>query len=100
METSQPINQWLRDGKLVYILHETGKYRKGEPIVSNKFCLSVYPDYAHGITDQDAEKVAKKMAAADDLLEACVKLVSEADTEGLTEDTLNKIEAAIKKATE
>lgn len=54
-------NKWIVDGSFAYQLHETGRYTKGVPEQCNKFYFRVYPDYAHGITDEDAAKVVSEL---------------------------------------
>lgn len=54
---------WIKEGKFLYMLHQIG-YKHGEPQLSNKFYFQVQPDYAHGITDQDAENQANQIFIA------------------------------------
>ena len=61
--------KWIRDGKTVYSLHQTG-WNKGEPLMSNRFSLNVYPDYRLENAEQEAEANARLIASAPLLLEA------------------------------
>lgn len=57
----------LQEGRTLYILHETGKFVKGEKELCNKFYLSVQPDYGRGITDEHAIEFATDLKKKSDM---------------------------------
>jgi hypothetical protein len=58
MDTERKPEQWIRDGKTVYLLHQVG-WHKGEPLMTNKFSFQVYPDYRMEDAEKQAEEVAE-----------------------------------------
>lgn len=103
-----------REGRTVYSLHKTGKYnRDGSQELCNQFYFTVYPDYAHGVTDEEAEEVAVMVSAAPELLEALQNLLLIENLIQYPDDTkeehqgeaeavssfINQAKAAITKAT-
>lgn len=72
-------NKWIVDKSFAYTLHETGRFVKGKPELCNKFYFRVYPDYTHGITDEDAAKVVSELMSAkeerDSLIEHLENLI-------------------------
>jgi hypothetical protein len=66
-------NKWITDKTFAYMLHETGRFVKGEPELCNKFYFRVYPDYAHGITDEDAAKVVSELIIAKEERDLLIK---------------------------
>ena len=105
METKFAKQEWLREKTTVYSLHQIG-WKKGEPIMSNKFYFQVYPDYRLEDAEQEAIKIAKRMAAADDMLNACLTAKAMYEAQGITTDSIiggeqySELLLAIKKATE
>jgi hypothetical protein len=100
-------NEWrVIPNGFLYVLHT----RQGEQIECNKFYGRIYPDYAGGITEDDANKVATLFAGAHDLLSALMDLISVCEenpsvpgqwwSKGVpTNEQLNRAKAAIAKAT-
>jgi hypothetical protein len=101
------MEEFKREGTTVYSLHQTG-WDKGKPVMTNKFYAQVYPDYANGVTEEDAEKVAMLFKAAPELLEALQECMNElysihsqyGDKENARDHSsgLRKAEKAINKA--
>ena len=69
--------KWIRDGKTIYSLHESGRYVKGEPELCNKFYFGVQPDYARGITDAMAEEQAERVCKAVNNYDEMVAMLTE-----------------------
>lgn len=61
---------WLREELFVYALHHNGDYRKGEPLLVNRFSASIQACQSQGGTMGEAEANASLISAAPDLLEA------------------------------
>ena len=103
METKFTKGNWLREKTTVYSLHQVG-WRNGKPIMSNKFYFQSYPDFKMENAELEAEKVAKRMAANDDLLEALDELLKVTATTPIDIEKLfeakEKARLAIQKATE
>lgn len=95
-------NKWITDKTFAYTLHETGRFVKGEPELCNKFYFRIYPDYAHGITDEDAAKVVSELINAkedrDSLMEALDAMLDTFvyNKKATTEDKFITLEFAMK----
>ena len=72
-----PTGELLQDGRTLYILHETGKFVKGEKEVCNKFYFSVQYDSARGITEQDAAKFATDLKKKSDMHDELISVLDE-----------------------
>ena len=74
----------------------------GSKVTSDRFNFTIYSNRGNAtITRCEAEQVAKRMAACDDLLEACNELLELLKFHGYEHSTeIYKAKAAIKKATE
>lgn len=108
METKFTKENWQREKTSVYCLHQIG-WRKGQPEMSNKFYFQVQADYRIENAEQEAENVAKRMAACDEMFQMLVdslhtiKALNNANVlnGGVSQDTIIKeIENVIKKAIE
>lgn len=109
METEITKENWLREKTMVYCLHQVG-WNKGKPLMSNKFYFRVYPDYRIENAEQEAERIAKKMAAVDDLMSALQLMVDRVESgwdtfarpeqNGLKTAFIAEAKEALKKATE
>jgi len=64
MESKHTKEIWLIEGRTIYSLHETGKFKNGEPELCNKFYFNIQPDYGRKITDEQATEQAKKIHEA------------------------------------
>lgn len=109
METEITKENWLREKTTVYCLHQVG-WNKGKPLMSNKFYFRVYPDYRIENAEQEAERIAKKMAAVDDLMSALQLMVDRVESgwdtfarpeqNGLKTAFISEAKEALRKATE
>jgi len=64
MENKHTKEFWLIEGRTIYSLHETGKFKNGEPELCNKFHFNIQPDYGRKITDEQATGQAVKIHTA------------------------------------
>jgi hypothetical protein len=55
-----PENKWKIEGRTIYLLQETGRYRKSYPIMEN--ALTVNVQHGRGVSELSAETVAKRIA--------------------------------------
>lgn len=108
METKFTKGIWLREKTTVYALHQIG-WDKGQPLMSNRFYLQVYPDYRVENCTEEAEANAKLIAAAPDLFKMLedalhtIKALNNINVfyGGVSQDTIIiEIENVLKKATE
>lgn len=60
---------WLRDGRTVYALRETGRFHRGEPVLQNSFDVHVQGPHQH-LSDVEAEATASLISAAPDLVDS------------------------------
>lgn len=84
--------QYVPNGFL-YVLHK----RQGENLECNKLYGRIYPDYAGGITEEDANRVAAMFKASPLLLSALIKAVQQVDERFIT-DWYHEAKAAIAAA--
>lgn len=87
-ESKQPLYKVLNEkmqqkeflvvNNLVYSLHETGRWVKGEREVCNRMSISVQPDYGRNVTEEEAKATAQytaialnNLASLAEALEAC-----------------------------
>jgi hypothetical protein len=63
MEKNNEVNKWILDGKSIYMLHETGRFFKGEPQVCNKYYFRLQGDFNKVSTDEVTNE-AKKIFTA------------------------------------
>lgn len=54
------VEKWQYDGQVVYILTESGNYRKGKPQMCNEFTVRVDP--GAGTTAADAANLAERIS--------------------------------------
>lgn len=74
METNKTITEkWLIDNRSIYCLHETGRLKKGEPELCNKFYFNVQFDYPRGITEDMATEQVQKIHTAINNYDALVE---------------------------
>ncbi len=55
---------WLREGLFVYALHHNGDYKKGKPILVNRFSASIQAGTSQDGTIEEAEANADLIAHA------------------------------------
>ena len=65
---------WIRNGLTIYVLHHNGEYRKGVPILVNRFSAHIDPCLYQGGTEAEANANAQLMVTAPDLLAALQEL--------------------------
>ena len=101
---------WVRAGLSIYALHHNGDYRKGEPVMVNRFYTHVDTCENQGGTPEEAEANARLIAAAPDLLAALYLVAGRLERmepylefqtvqRALNQSALSAARAAIAKAT-
>lgn len=80
----------------VYLLEETGRYRRSQPELQNRFYAHVQG--APGVDPVETAKVARRFSASQELLDA-VLLVLQSDLQ-LPDAIYDALDAAVSKATD
>lgn len=97
MKTKHTPGPWLTEGNQVYALHQIG-WKKGEPIMSNRFYCGVYGDYKNlGDSVGELNANIKLIAAAPELLEALELII---DAQYNPDKTLANLNSVISSARE
>ena len=97
MEFKGTKGEWKVIESTVYCLHQTS-WRKGEPVMSNRFWASVQSCPTLKESKEEVEANAKLIAAAPELLEALQFIIDNGEKKLLSLRTQELINKAINKA--